>query len=103
MAEKATEEPTAAEEPKTAPKKTAPAKPAEPKVKRYFVVNPAGGIQEVTYAHAVELLKRLGFRMATKGEIQGYLNAPAHKGFGPVAPRWEPNPDEAPEIEGFEE
>lgn len=66
--------------------------------KRYFIVNPGGGIQEVTLEHARELLRQPGWRMAKREEIDRYLAAPSHRGFGPIAARWAPEP-EAVEIE----
>ncbi|MCL4867760.1 MAG: hypothetical protein KJ063_02230 [Anaerolineae bacterium] len=43
-------------------------------VKRYFIVNPAGAIHEVTLDHAETLLRKVGFRSATQAEVNK-LNA----------------------------
>ena len=40
------------------------------KVKRYFIVNPAGAIHEVTEKHAQERLKQVGYRSATAAEVK---------------------------------
>jgi len=40
--------------------------------KHYFIQNPAGAIHEVTKAHAAELLKRPGYRPATKEQVKAY-------------------------------
>lgn len=72
------------------------AKP-KPKPKRYFIVNPAGAVHEVTREHARARLKQVGYRMATRAEVVAYKRAPSHRGLGPVAAAWspEPQPDEA--------
>ena len=44
------------------------------KVKRYFIVNPAGAIHEVKDDHARKLLARPGYRSATAAEVKK-LNA----------------------------
>ena len=40
------------------------------KVKRYFVVNPAGAIHEVVKEHAQGLLKKPGYRSAKAAEVR---------------------------------
>lgn len=40
------------------------------KTKRYFIVNPAGAIHEVTKTHASSVLKMPGYRQATAAEVK---------------------------------
>lgn len=74
---------------------------AKPKAgtKRYFIVNPAGAVHEVTREHARARLQEIGYRMATAKEVAAYKKAPAHRGLGPVAAAWSPEPDVEVEIE----
>lgn len=58
--------------------------------RRYFIVNPAGAVHEVTREHAKDLLRRVGYRMATADEAKVYLGAPEHRGLKPVAEKYEP-------------
>lgn len=67
--------------------------------RQYFIVNPAGAVHECDRDHARMRLRQVGYRMATPGEIKAYKAAPAHKGLGPVADRWTPEPDVEPEID----
>lgn len=43
---------------------------ATKKPKRYFIVNPAGAIHEVTYEHAQARLAQPGYRMAKAAEVR---------------------------------
>ena len=72
--------------------------------KRYFIVNPAGAIHEVTYEHAKMRLKEGKFRMANKAEVKAYMDAGGNQSAGaPLAEKFsdEPEPiepDEAAEV-----
>ncbi|RLC72517.1 MAG: hypothetical protein DRI81_16270 [Chloroflexi bacterium] len=72
---------------------------AQSKSKRYFIVNPAGAVHEVTRGHARSRLAEVGYRMATAAEVAAYKKAPAHRGLGPVAVAWSPEPDVEVEVE----
>lgn len=72
------------------------------KPKRYFIVNPAGTIHEVTYAHAKQRLKEVGFRMATADEVKQYQGAKAQLWDAPIAKPWTPEPEPEAEPEANE-
>lgn len=72
---------------------------AKPRTRRYFIVNPAGAGHEVTREHARARLKEVGYRMATSAEVAAYKKAPAHRGLGPVAEPWSPEPEPDAEID----
>lgn len=40
---------------------------------RYFIVNPHGTVHEVTADHAENRLKQVGYRAATKEEVEQYI------------------------------
>ncbi len=69
------------------------------RAKRYFIVNPAGAVHEVTRDLARERLRQVGYRMATAAEVAAYRKAPPHRGLGPVAERWAPEPEPEPEVD----
>lgn len=83
--------------------------------KRYFIVNPAGALHEVSKERAIEMLRWYpGSRMATPGEIakwEAYVeenkkSKNSHKGsraFGPVAEAWEPEQEVEAEFEKMAE
>lgn len=76
-----------------------PAK-AEKKERRYFLVNPAGAIHELTYEHAKERLKSVGWRKATSEEIAELARRGGHQVHdNPICPRWSPDPDAQIELE----
>lgn len=58
----------------------------EKKRTRYFVVNPAGAVHEVTREHAEYRLSLAGWRMATDDEIARYKQAPVQSARAPIAP-----------------
>lgn len=79
----------------TTPKSSAlPARRAASSEKRYFIVNPAGAIHEVTREHARERLKVVGWRMATSAEV-AELNARGgnQRADDPICTPWSPDPD----------
>lgn len=43
---------------------------ATKKAKEYWIVNPHGTLHQVNRGHAQELLKKVGYRMATPAEIK---------------------------------
>lgn len=75
-------------------------KAAEKKRTRYFVVNPAGAVHEVTREHAEQRLSLAGWRMATDDEIARYEQTPVQSARAPIAPPDAPDlPDEGAESE----
>jgi hypothetical protein len=69
---------------------------------RYFIVNKAGAIHEVTREHAEERLRQVGFRMATKAEITQYLGQGGNQRHDePICPPWSPEPV-AIELDGLQ-
>jgi len=60
---------------------------------RYFIVNKAGAVHEVTRENAVEQLKKPGFRMATKDEVQKYLAQRIQRADRPIAEPFKPEPE----------
>lgn len=81
-----------------------PAKPKDTTTTplRYFIVNPAGTVHEVTDDHARMRLQQVGWRQATKEEVQEYLNRNGNQRFdNPIAPPWTPEPTPI-ELEGLD-
>lgn len=79
-----------------------PAKPKDTTPLRYFIVNPAGTVHEVTADHARTRLQQVGWRQATKEEVQEYLNRSGNQRFDdPIAPPWTPEPTPI-ELEGLD-
>lgn len=72
-----------------------PAKPAEnDAARRYFLVNPAGAIHEVTREHARERLKIAGWRLATAAEVAELeRRGGEQRADDPICPPWSPDPD----------
>lgn len=69
---------------------------------RYFIVNPSGAVHEVTAEHARTRLQQVGWRQATKEEVQEYLNRSGNQRFDdPIAPPWTPEPTPI-ELEGLD-
>lgn len=60
-------------------------KPATKKITRYYIVNPAGAIHEVTREHMAERLKHVGYRPATEPEIAAYKGARLQRFDRPIA------------------
>lgn len=58
--------------------------------KRYYIVNPAGAVHEVTRDHAVVRLKQPGYRMATPDEVAAYQAARLQRYDRPIATPWDP-------------
>lgn len=84
--------PKAAPQPKAAPEPDESAKPE----RRYFIVNPAGAIHEVSREHAKERLAQVGYRMATPAEVAAYLKADGNQRVGkPLAAPHQVDPDVA--------
>lgn len=74
--------------------------------KRYFIVNPAGAVHEVTYEHAAQLLRRPGFRPATQEQVKKYMTPdprfadathkkgkPIQRFDKPIGEPWNPAPE----------
>ncbi len=78
-----------------------PEPPAEQRAqeKRYWMVNPAGAVHEVDREHAAMRLRQGGgWRKATQAEIRQYLSTRIQRWDKPIAPRWQPDPDDEPEV-----
>lgn len=85
------------------------------KSKRYFVINPAGAIHEVTKKHAEwRLSTDPRYRMATPKEIEAYFeyvekqaqrkkNGVGSVAFEPVAPRWSPSAETGVDVDALME
>ncbi len=72
--------------------------------KRYFIVNPAGAIHEVTREHAAWRLRQgAGWRMATAAEVKKYLATPVQRYDRPLADPFDPTPDAAEDGGGTDE
>jgi len=79
------------------------------KQRRYFIVNPAGALHEVTREDAISRLSDPRYRTATKSEVKKYLDYLAgqrkegavSRAFPPVAPRWKPVVDEGIDIDAL--
>lgn len=65
---------------------------AAKKEKRFFIVNPAGAVHEVPEAIAKERLGQVGYRMATKAEVDAYLAADVQRFDRPIAEPFNPEP-----------
>lgn len=76
--------------------------------KRYFIVNPAGAIHEVTYEHAKSLLGKVGYRNATAAEVKklnsrrGNVAAGNQEFKKPVCEPFAASPEPV-EVEGIDE
>lgn len=84
----------AIEKPKPEPKEKKALEDLPESEKPYYIINPAGAIHGVNKDRARELLRKPGYRMATKEEVKMYMAAKPHKGFGPVAKPWNPEPED---------
>lgn len=61
---------------------------------RYFIINPAGAIHEVTREHAQERLAQPGYRKATKADVDRLLAAGGNQRAGePLVEPWSTEPD----------
>lgn len=69
------------------------------KERPYYIVNPAGAVHSVSRAEASNLLRRLGYRMAKREEIARYHELDVQDFRRPIAPRWTPDPDVAPQLD----
>lgn len=65
---------------------------AAKKAKRFFIVNPAGAVHEVNEDHAKVRLGQIGYRMATKPEIDEYLKRPTQLFDDPIAEPFQAEP-----------
>jgi len=64
------------------------------KTKRYFIVNPAGAIHEVTKEHAAERLRQAGYRKATVTEVKKLQAANGKQVWkSPICEPWDPTPE----------
>lgn len=76
--------------------------------KRFFVVNPAGAVHEVTEEHARELLAKIGYRNATAVEVKklnsqrGNLKPGEQRFDEPICEPFSATPEPV-EVEGLEE
>lgn len=68
-------------------------KAAKEENKRYYIVNPAGAVHEVTREHAAELLKKVGYRKATAAEVTAYNKAPIQRADKPIGKPFTSDPD----------
>lgn len=60
---------------------------------RFFIVNPAGAVHEVTRDHAQARLGQVGYRAATQDEIKKYLEQGGNQWHDqPIAPRFTATP-----------
>lgn len=64
---------------------------------RFFVVNPAGAVHQVTKSHARELIKTVGWRLATNAEIEQYDGTKIQRFNKPIA---KPFAEQLAELEG---
>jgi len=61
---------------------------------RYFIVNPAGAIHEVTRDLAAVRLRQPGYRKATRAEVGALIEAKGFQRAGrPLATIWNPEPE----------
>jgi len=59
----------------------------------YFIVNPSGTIHEVTKEIAQMRLGQLGYRQATKEEVDLYMEANGNQRHdAPLCPKFDPTP-----------
>lgn len=66
----------------------------------FYIVNKHGTIHVVDRETARERLRQVGYRTATKEEVQAYLNADGKQESGkPLAKAWNPEPIELPDLE----
>lgn len=71
---------------------------ADPK-NTFYIVNKSGTIHVVDRQTARERLRQVGYRTATKEEVQAYLNADGKQETGkPLAKTWNPEPVELPDL-----
>lgn len=67
---------------------------ADDAARRYYLVNPAGAIHEVTREHARERLKIAGWRLATAAEVAELAaRGGEQRADDPICPPWTPDPD----------
>jgi hypothetical protein len=71
---------------------------AQPSTDVVYLVNPAGAIHTVTREHARGRLHQLGYRAATKDEIERYKTQKVQRAKAPIAPAWTPEPPPEPEL-----
>lgn len=71
---------------------------ATKKEPRYFIVNPAGAIHEVNREQARERLQQIGYRKATKAEVDQLEAAGGRQVWDqPLCQPWSPEPEPAEE------
>lgn len=66
--------------------------------KAYYIVNPAGAVHVVTYEHAKDRLRQVGYRLATEAEIAVYSETNVQRHDRPIARPWSPEPEPEPEL-----
>ncbi len=80
---------------------TKKAETTEPKVNRYFVLNPGGAIHEVTREHAAQLFKNPGFRKPTAAQVKTYLAAKLQRHDKPIGEKWSSDPGEGVDVDSL--
>lgn len=61
---------------------------------RYFIVNPAGAVHEVTKDEATWRLSQQGYRAATKGEVaELFARGGNQTADDPICNSWNPKPE----------
>lgn len=58
--------------------------------KKYYIVNPAGAVHSVVREHAVERIRQVGWRKATRAEIGEYKKRAEQRADDPIAAPWDP-------------
>lgn len=71
--------------------------------RKYFIVNPAGAVHEVTREHAALRLRQPGYRKPTAAEVAEYRSRKVQAFDDPIAPGWDPTPEAFEEPEPVEE
>lgn len=61
----------------------------------YYIVNPHGTVHSCDRDHAAGRLRQAGWRLATDGEIELYLETRVQRSGRPLARPWNPDPDGA--------
>lgn len=85
--------------PKHQPKPAVTNPAGDAPAKAYFIVNPHGTIHSVTREHAAARLRQVGYRMATKEEVQALTAAGGRQRVDrPLARPYSPDPDAQVEL-----
>ena len=72
------------------------------RTKKYFIVNPAGAIHEVSEAHATTRLQQVGYRQPTKAELTAYKKTRTQRFDNPIAKPFNAVPVAVVEVEAEE-